>query len=312
MCVRTLAGSETSETTATALPDSKPRSGKLSRAKEKYMRVHQEMLEKEEHLRQREREKSSIYLPDLADNLLAASTAHYSLLLKKLAEYYEVVRRTKAFKILFYTTQPTHVITIAAVLFVASVLVSTNERAQAPGHPYSRATSFIYLASFVIHFGAQIWMTFVSGLSLYFALPRHAFGEVQRVLFPRYFTINACLSLTTLLIFVKHHPVYTWDAEIAVQVGAMSGAFFLELLIRLYLTPPLLQLIVQKNSLERAAGVGTEIGGQNAGPLKNCPYYLKIHQAFRRLHMSIAMGNMLTMACTVLHLYYIASKLCVL
>lgn len=93
MCVRTLAGSETSETTATALPDSKPRSGKLSRAKEKYMRVHQEMLEKEEHLRQREREKSSIYLPDLA-----ASTAHYSLLLKKLAEYYEVVRRTKAFK----------------------------------------------------------------------------------------------------------------------------------------------------------------------------------------------------------------------
>lgn len=58
----------------------------------------------------------------------------------------------------------------------------------------------------------------LTGLSLYFALPRHTFGEVQRVLFPRYFTINACLSLITLLIFVKHHPIYTWDTELAIQV----------------------------------------------------------------------------------------------
>lgn len=57
------------------------------------------------------------------------------------------------------------------------------------------------------------------GLSLYFALPRHAFAEVQRVLFPRYFTINACLSLTTLIIFVKRHPADTWDSEIAIQVS---------------------------------------------------------------------------------------------
>lgn len=59
------------------------------------------------------------------------------------------------------------------------------------------------------------------GLSLYFALPRHTFGEVQRVLFPKYFTINTCLSLTTLLIFVKHHPIHTWDAEIAIQVYSL-------------------------------------------------------------------------------------------
>lgn len=60
-----------------------------------------------------------------------------------------------------------------------------------------------------------------AGLSLYFALPRHTFGEVQRILFPRYFTINACLSLTTLLIFVKHHPIHTWNTEIAIQVGKL-------------------------------------------------------------------------------------------
>ncbi|KYN43296.1 hypothetical protein ALC56_02244 [Trachymyrmex septentrionalis] len=309
MCVRTLIGNETSEPIAPII-DSKQCS-KL-RAKEKYIKLYEEMLEKEKLQRQREQAENALFLPDLADDVLVASTNHYSQILKKLSTYYEVMRRSKMFKILFYTTQPAHVIMIAAVLFVTSVLFPIKERVQSSNHSYSRMMSFIYLTSFVIHFGAQIWMTFVSGLSLYFALPRHAFGEVQRVLFPRYFTINACLSLITLLIFVKHHPTHTWDSEIAVQVGAMSGAFFLELLIRLYLTPPLLQLIVQKNNFERAAGVGNEIGRHNPGPLKNCTHYMKIHRAFRRVHVCIAMGNMLTMACTVLHLYYIASKLCAL
>lgn len=97
MCVRTLAGNEMGETT-TALPDSKQRSNKLSRTKEKYIRLHEEMLQKEELLRRQEQERNALYLPDLADNVLAASTAYYSLLLKNLAEYYEVVRRTKMFK----------------------------------------------------------------------------------------------------------------------------------------------------------------------------------------------------------------------
>ncbi|XP_020292106.1 transmembrane protein 205 [Pseudomyrmex gracilis] len=312
MCVRTLVGNEMTSEPVVRSPSESKHSNRLSRAKEKYMKLHDEMLEREELTRRQQRAEKSFYLPDLADDVLAASTVHYSLLLMKLAKYYQIVRRSKAFKILFYTAQPAHVIMIASVLFVTSFLVPMKERVQVSGHLTSRTTSFIYLASFVIHFGAQIWMTFVSGLSLYFALPRHAFGEVQRVLFPRYFTINACLSLITLLIFVKHHPTNTWDTEIATQVIAMSGAFFLELLIRLYLTPPLLRLIVQKNNLERAAGVGNEIGRHNPGPLKNCPHYLKIHQAFRRVHVCIAMGNMLTMACTVLHLHYIASKLCVL
>ncbi|KYN19663.1 PREDICTED: transmembrane protein 205 [Trachymyrmex cornetzi] len=309
MCVRTLIGNETNEPIA-PVTDSKQCS--KSRVKEKYVKLYEEMIEKEKLQRQREQAENALFLPDLADDVLVTSTNHYSQILKKLSTYYEVTRRSKVFKILFYTTQPAHVIMIAAVLFVTSVLFPIKERVQSSNNSYSRMMSFIYLTSFVIHFGAQIWMTFVSGLSLYFALPRHAFGEVQRVLFPRYFTINACLSLITLLIFVKHHPTHTWDSEIAVQVGAMSGAFFLELLIRLYLTPPLLQLIVQKNNFERAAGVGNEIGRHNPGPLKNCTHYMKIHRAFRRVHVCIAMGNMLTMACTVLHLYYIASKLCAL
>ncbi|KAF7386729.1 hypothetical protein HZH66_011181 [Vespula vulgaris] len=283
---------------------------KLQKAKEKYMKIHDEMIARELQVIQERRRVDQFFASDLADDILTASTIKYSVFINVLSRYYEAVQRSQIFKILFYTAQPAHMIMIAAVLFVTSILVPSRDKIYVTNS--SRITSFIYLASFVMHFGAQVWMTFVSGLSLYFALPRHTFGEVQRVLFPRYFTINACLSLITLLIFVKHHPIYTWDTELAIQVIGMSGAFFLELLIRLYLTPPLLQLIVQKNALERAAGVGNEIGRHNPGPLKHCPHYLKIHNAFRRVHVSIAMGNMLTMACTVLHLHYIASKLCVL
>ncbi|XP_076301234.1 transmembrane protein 205 isoform X1 [Lasioglossum baleicum] len=308
MCLRTSLGTEPTEPVV-AHPHHQ--NNKLQKAKEKYMKLHDELVARELSIIE-EQKAQAVFIPELADDILRASTIEYSSLLKKLSRYYEALQQTKFFKILFYTTQPAHVIMIAAVLCVTSALVPTKDRVQGAGHPYSRTTTFIYLASFVMHLGAQIWMTFVSGLSLYFALPRHTFGEVQRILFPRYFTINACLSLTTLLIFIKHHPAHTWDTEIAIQVGAMSGAFFLELLIRLYLTPPLLQLIVQKNVLERAAGVGNEIGRHNPGPLKHCPHYLKIHKAFRRVHVYIAMGNMLTMGCTVLHLHYIASKICVL
>ncbi|KAI4484256.1 hypothetical protein M0804_007712 [Polistes exclamans] len=322
MCVRTLAGNETIN--PMEIPQEKNNTqqlnnnnnnnnnnnSKLQKAKEKYMKIHDEMIARELQVIQERRSVDKFFAPDLADDFLAASTIKYSVFLNALTRYYEAIQRSQIFKIFFYTAQPAHVIMIAAILFVTSILVPSRDKIYVTNS--SRIASFIYLTSFVMHFGAQVWMTFVSGLSLYFALPRHTFGEVQRVLFPRYFTINACLSLITLLIFVKHHPIYTWDTELAIQVIGMSGAFFLELLIRLYLTPPLLQLIVQKNAIERAAGVGNEIGRHNPGPLKHCPHYLKIHNAFRRIHVCIAMGNMVTMGCTVLHLHYIASKLCVL
>ncbi|XP_015609859.1 transmembrane protein 205 [Cephus cinctus] len=307
MCVRTVTNEEPIRTTLAM--ENNPT--KLTKAKEKYMKLHEEMIEREEAEALRQEKAQTLYVPSINNDILAMSTIQYSIIFDKFSQYYSVWQQSKTYGILFHTTQPAHVIMIAAMLCVTSALVPTNEKNN-PGHPHSRTASFIYLASFVMHFGAQIWMTFISGLSLYFALPRHTFGEVQRILFPRYFTINATLSLTTLLIFVKHHPTHSWDTEIAVQIAGMSLAFFLELVIRLYLTPPLLKLILAKNALERAAGVGNEIGRHNPGPLKHCPHYLKIHQAFRKVHVSIAMGNMLTMACTVLHLHYIASKLCVL
>ncbi|XP_063993343.1 transmembrane protein 205 [Diachasmimorpha longicaudata] len=310
MCVRTLIPNEV--TTEAVMP---PPISKFSKAKEKYMKVHDQLVQKEneisevpEHISNTDDTNS----PKLTPDILARSTTIYVKCLEIVTRRWDTWKESNVCKIIFQTTQPAHVIMVAAVLCVVSALLPNSDRISSRGQPRVKIMSLIYLTSFALHFGAQIWMTFVSGLSLYFALPRHSFGEVQRVLFPRYFTINACLSFTTLLIFAKHHSGRIWESEITVQLAAMTIAFFIELLVRLYLTPPLMNLMSQKTLIERAAGVGNEVGKHNPGTLKHCPHYLKIHGAFRKAHMCIAMGNIMTMACTALHLHYISSKLCIL
>ncbi|KAJ9575391.1 hypothetical protein L9F63_025659 [Diploptera punctata] len=92
----------------------------------------------------------------------------------------------------------------------------------------------------------------------------------------------------------------------------MIICFLLELLIRLYLAPPLLSLIAAKLAMEKAAGVGMEVGRHDPGPLAKCPHYVKIHKAFRKVHMTIAIGNLMSIACTIVHVLYLANKICVL
>ncbi|XP_011304006.1 transmembrane protein 205 [Fopius arisanus] len=308
MCVRTLISNEVTE--APMCPVSK-----FTKAKVKYMKVHDEIIQKEKLQIAQVTDKvleTGTYSSGITPDILAESTTIFRKCLEIVERQVDTWKDSKTYKILVETTQPAHVIVMIALLSLISALIPTSDKITNGGPPGSRIMSFMYLMFVAMHFGSQIWMTFVSGLSLYFALPRHNFGEVQRVLFPRYFTINACLSLTTLLIFIKHHPTHTWDSEIAIQIFGMTMAFFVELLIRLYMTPPLLQLMVQKNLIERAAGVGNEVGTHQPRALKHCPHYLKIHGAFRKIHVTIAMGNMTTMCCTVLHLHYISSKLCVL
>lgn len=59
-----------------------------------------------------------------------------------------------------------------------------------------------------------------SGLSLYFNLARHAFGDVQKILFPRYFTLNCVLSAITVVQFGRLHSssFHEWDVHIILQV----------------------------------------------------------------------------------------------
>lgn len=118
------------------------------------------------------------------------------------------------FRILFHTTQPAHVITALAVICVSLMMIPYEKKTSLE----SPLWSLIYMGSFSAHFGAQLWMTFVSGLSLYFAMPRHTFGNIQKVLFPKYFLFNSILSLITLYVFLRAHKYHLKSTEIAAQV----------------------------------------------------------------------------------------------
>lgn len=169
-------------------------------------------------------------------------------------------------------------------------------------------TTIIYLASFAAHFGAQIWMTFVSGLALYFSLPRHTFGMCQEVLFPKYFLINTLLSTVTLITFAKMHTNFA-DLRWMTQLLALSVCLTIEMIIFLYLTGPLLKLMRIKYQYEQKLGNGDEIGYQKTLPSFDCPKYKEAHKNFRKIHFKCAMGNLITICCTSMHLYYLASKI---
>lgn len=92
MCVRTLVGTESSEPVVVY-----NNQNKLQKAKEKYMKLHDDLVTKElEMLKQRKTQ--TVFIPELADDILRASTINYSSLLKALSNYYEVIQQTKIFK----------------------------------------------------------------------------------------------------------------------------------------------------------------------------------------------------------------------
>ncbi|XP_065165517.1 transmembrane protein 205 isoform X2 [Atheta coriaria] len=241
-------------------------------------------------------------------DVLSVSTDYTKSCFNYIDERFKDFQRSSAYKVLFGTTQPAHVIMIVAVATVACLWHPRRE--EAPVAAASRIVRFAYFGSFCMYLGSQFWMTFVSGLALYFNLPRHHFGDVQRVLFPKYFALNSALTFIILVIFTQ--SAQELHGCKLYQMIALAVSFIINLVIRLYLTPPLLRLIFIKNKIEKEAGVGMEVGAADVGALRNCPHYTKIHHMFRKVHMSIAIGNIITMGCTVFHLYYLCHSICML
>ncbi|XP_042211570.1 uncharacterized protein LOC121858980 [Homarus americanus] len=116
--------------------------------------------------------------------------------------------------------------------------------------------------------------------------------------------------LVAVVMYTQHHPTHLWDTHQMMQGCILVTCFLVNLGIRLYLTPVLIKLITVKIAIEREAGLGQEVGSNKPGLLSHCPHYMRLYCAFRKTHMIIAIGNMVSMAATSLHLYYLATKLC--
>lgn len=249
------------------------------------------------------------------NDLLAISTQWTRISVAAINDLVVSARKSNTYKVISKTTQPAHVIAVGILSFVLLTiwpnLVETEEELMNVEKRKKSGLALVaYLGAFATHFGAQIWMTFVSGLSLYFALPRHTFGLCQQILFPKYFSMNSILSICTLVMFIKVIGGH-WEFASYVQVIALTICAVIEVAVRLYLAPPLLRLMREKHKFEIGVGSGQEIGYLEPGDLVKCPHYQKIHKTFRRIHMTVAMGNMTTLVCTFLHLHYLASKISV-
>ncbi|KAI8127951.1 Transmembrane protein 205 [Lucilia cuprina] len=270
------------------------------------------------------------------EDILAKSTQLTREFAYKMQQAIRRLQTSKIYTLLTKTAQPAHLVAIAIVTFVLLTvwpelidgsnngstvsqqqylkqqhpqsMSMSNHRQEMPAKRNDMLALIAYLGAFSTHFGAQIWMTFVSGLSLYFSLPRHMFGQCQQILFPKYFAMNAALSIIMLILYVKF-LVNTWSLAKCIQLGSLALTGAIELLVRLYLAPPLLRLMHEKYKIEGTIGSGKEIGSLVQGDLVKCPHYQRIHKAFRRIHMTVAIGNMITMAASCLQLYYIAGQL---
>ncbi|XP_035789888.1 transmembrane protein 205-like [Anopheles albimanus] len=270
----------------------------------------------------------------LQEDLLSGATRATRDALRLLQDQAYRFQRSALYSILTNTTQPSHAITALVVSLVVVALwpnllgTSTASKAteanDVPAHalrPRDLLTQLAYIGSFTIHFGAQIWMTFVSGLALYFSLPRHTFGLIQEILFPKYFALGTGLSTISLVSFVElrrthrpdlaHRSLAHWDPADLLQIGALGLTAALELIVRLYLAPPMLRLMHEKHRIEAVAKVGQEVGqfdGATSPKLNRSHHYAATHKKFRQIHMATAILNIVALSCTCVHLLYLATR----
>uniref|UniRef100_A0A182PM54 TMEM205-like domain-containing protein n=1 Tax=Anopheles epiroticus TaxID=199890 RepID=A0A182PM54_9DIPT len=266
-------------------------------------------------------------------DILGAATRTTRSILQSVRDRTRRLQRSPVYKILTDTTQPSHAISAIVVSMVLVALWPNlinsqqggdeckSERLDAEDGRGNPLTQIAYLGSFTIHFGAQIWMTFVSGLALYFSLPRHTFGLIQEVLFPKYFTLGTGLSTISLVSFVElrrstrpelaGRNLAHWDPVDLLQIAALALTASLELFVRLYLAPPMLRLMHEKHRIEADVSIGQEVGqfdGTDNGYLKRSRHYKTTHKKFRQIHMTTAILNMVSLSCTCVHLLYLATR----
>lgn len=61
--------------------------------------------------------------------------------------------------------------------------------------------------------------------------------------------------------------------------------------------------------LEELSGVGMEIGEYNPGVLAFNEDYVILYEHFRRIHICIAMCNVITIICSTIHIIYLSKKI---
>ncbi|EGF99210.1 uncharacterized protein MELLADRAFT_73430 [Melampsora larici-populina 98AG31] len=129
--------------------------------------------------------------------------------------------------------------------------VNIHSLAQATFSP--RSAFHLALAT---NIGAGIWVSFIGGVIMYKNLPRPVFGNIQRKLFPAYFTLGSALSAVLFSLQLKLSPT----SQSQLFRPSLSSAFLIPLLLSsmtissltnlLYIGPKTTKIMLNRHALE--------------------------------------------------------------
>ncbi|XP_078661409.1 transmembrane protein 205-like [Branchiostoma floridae x Branchiostoma belcheri] len=204
--------------------------------------------------------------------------------------------------------QPFHAMMLLAAI-VASFLFFPGQGTGDEKGSSGTLVKFLHLFCVSAHFGTQVWVTFVAGLTMFHNLPRHTFGHIQGHLFPKYFTMGSVLGLVAMVTYMYeyHHGNLTTHQQ--VEFGILVAVFVSALLNAAFIGPISLDIMNQQYTIEKEHGHGHEIGTHPAGKIQQDQKYQSVRKRFFMYHGISSLVNMVALVGNGVHVYYLASQL---
>jgi len=195
---------------------------------------------------------------------------------------------------------------LTCVVFLSSLLMPARRHTSHTGHAPSHSDAMLHLFSFAANFGAQLWVTFVAGLTMFYSLPRHMFGQVQSRLFPMFFLWSLVCSAVCLSTFLSLHPYGTWELSHYVQAISLTTCLITSATNSLAVSPIIVSAMLKTFKIEVDSGYEDVVGYAKMAELKTRPDYLASYKTFRRCHGISAMLTVTSLVANIVHLYHVA------
>ncbi|XP_052764757.1 transmembrane protein 205-like [Mya arenaria] len=170
----------------------------------------------------------------------------------------------------------------------------------------SKLVTFLHILSFAAHFGAQCWVTFIAGITMFFNLPRLMFGRVQCRLFPLYFGTCLGLSCLTFVTYAMRSFHESRTSEETHKMFLLGACIALTFLNSFFLAPGIVNSMIHMFELEKGTNVALAVGFCDRSELKKQPDYVQYYKLFRMYHSVSGVANILTMICNVVYVYHLA------
>ncbi|KAL5354720.1 hypothetical protein V496_03566 [Pseudogymnoascus sp. VKM F-4515 (FW-2607)] len=156
-----------------------------------------------------------------------------------------------------------------------------------------------HIIAYGTHLGAQVWQSFVSGITAYQTLERSQFNALQQRVFPRYFTFQTALPFLVALTYPgANHGASSYHGALAPAnqwsvLYPLTTAFVCGLVNLVFLGPKTSELIRLRKAQE------VKDGKKSIDPAPHSKDMLTLNKRFARVHGASALVNMVSLGATV-------------